>query len=220
MGAPARDIRSMPRCHRAVPHLPLWERACARSMHQLARVLNKPWLLMRGAGLPAIIATRIPQRAASVSVAVNDLEQAAMDVAFVGATSVAMLYALPPLLVSRTSAFPQGLPLALVAVPAATRAIMASHQREQACFPHRQRHRGHGVVETPSVAGVVGARLRANKPTSTGLPDQPGPVDCDADLPGQGRHNRSGLPSRGQRCRAQRILERSWMLGPATMNLP
>ena len=47
-----------------------------------------------------------------------------------------------------------------------------------------------------------------------------GSVDCDADLPGQGRHNRSGLPSRGQRCRAQRIFERSWMLGPATMNLP
>ena len=66
----------------------------------------------------------------------------------------------------------------------------------------------------------VGARLRANKPVSTGLPDQPGPVDCDADLPGQGRHNPSGLPSRGQRCRAQRIFERSWMLGPATMNLP
>ena len=77
-------------------------------MHQLARVLNEPWLLMRGVGLPALIATRIPQRAASVSVAVNDLEQAAMDVASVGAALVAVLYALPTILLRAQVRFHKG----------------------------------------------------------------------------------------------------------------
>ena len=189
--------------------------------------------------MPALIATRIPQRAASVSVGANGLDQAAMDVAFVGATSVAMLYALPPLLVSRTSAFPQGPPLALVAVPAANHRHGLQSSRTGALIQimhhavcrhgraagfsgsARARYPQHGFLAPCGAAPfLVGARLRANKPTSTGLPDQLGPVDCDADLPGQGRQNRSGLPSRGQRCRAQRIFERSRMLGPATMNLP
>ena len=140
---------------------------------------------------------------------------------------------------SRTSAFPQGPPLALVAVPAANHRHGLQSSRTGALIQimhhavcrhgraagfsgsARARYPQHGFLAPCGAAPfLVGTRLRANKPASTGLPDQPGPVDCDADLPGQGRHNRSGLPSRGQRCRAQRIFERSRMLGPATMNLP